>query len=444
MRPNYARLVEHIMPPPVALVRQTFPATDAGDAAAAVHEALKSSPHACAIKPGMRIALTVGSRGIAALPELVRAVVREIRARGAEPFIVPAMGSHGGATAEGQLKVLEHLGVTEKSVGCLIRSCMDTVEVGRLDNGMSVRIDKLAYEADGIVLFNRIKPHSAFRAPNESGLVKMLAIGLGKQSGADTCHAWGFCHMGRFIVEMARVKLATCPVLFGIGTIENAYDRLARVVVLPVEGMVELERDHLADAMRNMPRLPLGPLDQPLASGSLDVLIVDAVGKEFSGSGMDPNINGRPSTKAISGGPDVSRIVVLDVTDKSEGNANGVARADVITDRLFNKFDRESVYTNSITSGVLVAAALPMAMPDDKSAIQAAVKTCESHTPDAIRLMRIPNTLHLEYLYASEALLPELRSRPGITVLTEPSPMVFGPDGTLLDPWPGQEGHAPS
>lgn len=316
---------------------------------------------------------------------------------------------------------------------------METVEVGRLGNGMSVRVDRLAYEADGIVLFNRIKPHSAFRAANESGLVKMLSIGLGKQSGAENCHAWGFNHVGRFIVEMARVKLRTCRVLFGIGTIENAYDRLSRIVVLPPDGMIEREREHLAEAMRNMPRLPLGPLDQPLASGPLDVLLVDHVGKEFSGSGMDPNITGRPSTTAISGGPSVSRIVVLDVTDKSQGNANGVARADVITERLFDRFDRESVYTNSLTSGVLIAASLPMAMPDDKTAIQAAVKTCESQTPDAITMIRIPNTLHLEHLYASEALLPQLASRPGIEILEEPVPMRFDADGRLLDPWP--DGH---
>ena len=436
MRPKYAELVSQVALPPVALIRQTFPAQEAGDAARAVQAALAASPCLESVKPGMRIALTVGSRGLASLPELVGAIVAMLHERGALPFIVPAMGSHGGATAEGQVRVLEQLGVTEKSAGCPIRSSMETVEVGRLENGLAVRMDKVAYEADGIVLFNRIKPHSAFRAPNESGLVKMLAIGLGKQSGAENCHAWGFSYMGRFIVDMARIKLATCPVLFGIGTIENAYDRLAKVVVLPVEGLVERERVYLAEAMRAMPRLPLGPLDAPLASGPLDVLVVDAVGKEFSGSGMDPNINGRPSTTAISGGPDVSRIVVLDVTDKSDGNATGVARADVITSRLFNKFNQEAVYTNSLTSGVLIAAALPMAMPDDETAIQAAVKTCESHTPDAIRLMRIPNTLHLEYLYASAALLPELRERPGITVLTDPTPMTFDSCGTLTDPWP--------
>lgn len=437
MKPSYVKLVENVKLPRMALVRQHFEAQDVADPASAVREAMAQA--GCvreSIRPGMSVALTVGSRGLASLPELVRAIVSELRGLGAEPFIVPSMGSHGGATAEGQTKVLAQLGVTEESAGCPIRSSMETVEVGVLENGMSVRIDKLAYEADGIVLFNRIKPHSAFRWENESGLAKMLSIGLGKQSGADNCHAWGFNYVGRFVVEMAKVKLATCKVLFGIGTVENAYDRLSKVVVLPTEGMIENERTYLAEAMRNMPRLPLGPLDQPLASGPLDVLLVDYVGKEFSGSGMDPNITGRPSTTAIKGGPSCSRIVVLDVTDKSQGNANGVARADVITDRLFNRFDRESVYTNSLTSGVLIAASLPMAMPDDQTAIQAAVKTCESHTPDAITMIRIPNTLHLEYLYASEALLPQIASRPGVEVIGELEAMRFGADGRLLDPWP--------
>ncbi|MGU3493349.1 lactate racemase domain-containing protein [Xanthobacteraceae bacterium A53D] len=437
MRPGYVKLVENVALPKLSLVRQNFKAQDVDDVARTVHDAIAAASFVPEqIRPGMSVALTVGSRGLASLPELVRAIVIELKALGAVPFIVPSMGSHGGATAEGQTKVLAQLGVTEETAGCPIRSSMETVEVGVLDNGMSVRIDKLAYEADGIVLFNRIKPHSAFRWENESGLAKMLSIGLGKQSGADNCHAWGFNYVGRFVVEMARVKLATCKVLFGIGTVENAYDRLSKVVVLPAEGLIENERTYLAEAMRNMPRLPLGPLDQPLASGPLDVLLVDYVGKEFSGSGMDPNITGRPSTTAIKGGPSVSRICVLDVTDKSQGNANGVARADVITERLFDRFDRESVYTNSLTSGVLIAASLPMAMPDEKTAIQAAVKTCESHTPDAITMIRIPNTLHLEYLYASEALLPQIASRPGIEILGEAVPMRFDAAGKLLDPWP--------
>lgn len=434
MQPNYLKLVEGVSLPRVALVRQTFAATEAGDPARAVHEALAASPCPASIRPGMRIALTVGSRGLAGLTQLVSAIVAELKARGAQPFIVPAMGSHGGATAEGQRILLGHLGVTEESAGCPIHSSMETVEVGRLDNGLPVRIDRLANEADGIVLFNRIKPHTGFRAPIESGLAKMLAIGLGKQSGAELCHSRGYSHLGAMIMAMAKVKLAACRVLFGIGTIENAYDRLAKVVVLPAENLMAEEERHLVEAMRNMPRLPLGPPDLPLASGPLDVLVVDEIGKEFSGNGMDPNITGRSSSPALSGGPDVTRIAILRVSAKSGGNATGVARADVITERVFQAFDRESVYANVLTSGLINAAGLPMTMPDDRTALQTAVKTC--CPVGEVGLLRVPNTLRLEYLYASEALLPALRRRPGIEVLTEPRPMTFDRSGTLMDPWP--------
>lgn len=437
MRPRYVTLVENIPIPQVALVKQTFAATEVTTPEATLCELLADNSHVNnSIKPGMTIALTVGSRGLACLQPLVKTLVSEIRKRGAKPFIVPAMGSHGGATADGQLDLLAHLGITEKSVNCEIRSSMDTVELGKLDNGMSVRIDKHAYEADGIILFNRIKPHSAFRYINESGLTKMLTIGLGKQSGAENCHAWGFHHLGRLVVEMAKIKLQRCNVLFGVGTIENAYDKLAKLVVLEPEGMIERERDYLQEAMRNMPRLPLGPLEEPLATGPLDVLIVDETGKEYSGSGMDPNITGRPSSTAISGGPDVTRLVLLDVSEKSQGNAIGANIAHVTTERLAAKFNREAAYANALTSGVLNAAGIPMTMPDDRTAIQAALKTCEAQNRDAIRMMRIANTLHLEYIYASEALLPELVNRPGIEVIGMPAPMNFNSEGLLIDPWP--------
>lgn len=432
--PPYARLVENTPLPRVALARQTFPGERVENIPAALKEALAG--HAGRISPGMSIAITAGSRGFAGFAPLLREIVRFVAARGAKPFVVPAMGSHGGARAEGQLELLKALGVDGDSLGCPIRSSMETVEIGKLANGMSARMDKRAYEADGIILYNRIKPHSAFRAPLESGLAKMLAIGLGKQAGAEICHMWGFGHMGHLVEEMAALKLAKCKILLGIGTIENAYDQLARIVALEPRTMLEREKELLKTAMRNMPRLPLGPLDEPLASGPLDVLVVDNIGKEFSGAGMDPNITGRPCSPAISGGPAVKRIVALDLTDKSRGNANGLSRADVITDRLLGKVDRNAVYINSLTSGLLCACAIPMNMPDDRRAIQAAVKTCESPRRNEIRLIRIPNTLKLQYIYVSEAMLPELAARPGIEILEDARPMSFDANGMLADPWP--------
>lgn len=436
-RPNYVKLVEDTPLPRIALCRQSFPSDHIGDPAAAVHDAMAEADCTARLRPGMSVAITAGSRGIAAFPELVTAIVNEVRARGADPFVVPSMGSHGGATAEGQTAVLEKLGVTEAVIGCPIRSSMETVEIGRLDNGMSVRIDRLAHEADGIVLFNRIKPHTSFRAANESGLAKMLAIGLGKQSGAEACHSRGIDEVPVYVDLMARMKLERCRILFGIGTIENAYDQLARVVVLASEGMLEAEQPFLREAMANMPRLPLGPVDAPTASGDLDVLVVDQIGKEFSGTGMDPNITHRFSSPKMQAHVKlrIARLAALELSPRSNGNGNGAARADVVTARLEAAFDREAVYANALTSTVLIQAKMPMVMPDDRSAIQAAVKTCGAEDISRVRLLRIPNTLHLEYLYASEAMLPELEARPGMEIVGPLEEMRFE-NGRLINSWP--------
>lgn len=435
MRPAYVKVVENQPLPKVALARQSFNAQTVEDVSAEAARILNAEA-AGTIRQGMNVAITAGSRGFAGFAPILREIVRFVRQKGAHPFIVPAMGSHGGATAQGQVELLASLGVTESYLGCPIRSSMETVQIGSLENGMPALMDKLAHEADGIILYNRIKPHSAFRAPLESGLAKILAIGLGKQRGAEACHMWGFGHMGHLVEEMARTKLAKCKILFALGTIENAYDKVSRLLLFSAQNMIAGEKKALREAMRDMPRLPLGPVDAPMASGSLDVLVVDFVGKEFSGAGMDPNITGRPCSPAMSGGPDIKRIAALDVTDASHGNANGVSRADVITDRLLAKFSREAVYMNSLTSGLLCAAAIPMNMPDDKTAIQAVVKTCESQTPDRIRLIRIANTLRLEYLYVSEAMLPELEKREGIEILEDAHPMNFDAHGRLMDAWP--------
>jgi hypothetical protein len=434
MTPNYVKLVEDTPLPRMALCRQKFAATQVDDTAAAVAEAMKA---ACVdkVKLGMSIAITAGSRGLACLPELLAAIVAEVRARGANPFVVPAMGSHGGATAEGQTALLAKLGITEDAIGCEIRSSMDTDEIGVLDNGMSVRMDRHANNADGIILFNRIKPHTSFRAPNESGLAKMLAIGLGKQSGAETCHSRGIDNVGTFVAQMARMKLERCKVLFGIGTLENAYDGLARVVALDSDGMIEAEAPLLQEAMANMPRLPVGPMDAPTASGPLDVLVVDEIGKEFSGTGMDPNITHRFSSPKLKMHLHISRLTALALSPRSNGNANGAAQADVITARLEADFDREAVYANALTSQVVMQAKMPMVMPCDRTAIQTVIKTCGAEDIRQVRLLRIPNTLKLEYVYASEAILPELRERPGLEVIVAPEEMRFE-NGRLTNPWP--------
>ncbi len=410
--------------PRMVRVRQIFEDNGLPDVAAAVRAEFAKPTIASRVRPGMTVAVGVGSRGLADLPLLVRTIVEELKRLGAVPFIVPAMGSHGGATAEGQTAVLAALGVTEESAGCPIRSSMATVELGVLDNGLPVLMDENAMQADGIIVLNRVKPHTSFSGPNESGLVKMLTIGLGKQKGADSCHALGFGQMAKNIVDMARVKIREAPILFGVATIENAYERIARVVAVPAEVIVEQEELLLREAKASMPRILFNPLD---------VLVIDRMGKEFSGTGMDPNITGRAATPYLQLSQQIGRMAVLDLTEKSRGNATGMGLADICTRRLVNKVDLAATYANHITSTVLAHGKTPVIMETDLRAVQAAVKTCNVRDLSRLRMVRVPNTLHLEHIEVSEGLLEEAAGNPAIEILGEPREWSFGEDGSLAD-----------
>jgi hypothetical protein len=415
-------LLQDVALPRMVKIRQTFPAVKVDDVPATLRDALVQSSQLTRIKPGMRIAIAAGSRGINQIPALVRTTVNELKKRGAEPFVIPAMGSHGGATATGQAEVLAHLGITEDTVGCPIVSSMEVVEISRLANGLPVYIDKHAYEADGIVLINRIKPHTAFRGPNESGLAKMIAIGLGKQKGAETCHAYGFKHMAAHIPAMARETIAKAPILFGVGTVENAYDHVARIVVTGAEELIETDKKLLVEAKAAMPRIPFSPID---------VLVIDEIGKDISGDGMDPNITGRYPTPYPTGGPEVSKMVVLDLTEKTNGNANGIGTANFTTRRLVDKTDFKSMYANGLTSTVVDPTAIPMTLDCDLDAIRAAVKTSNALDLSQVRLVRIKNTLQLNEILISESLLDEARTFENISILSDPFELHFDDQGNL-------------
>ncbi|MCX7781008.1 MAG: nickel-dependent lactate racemase [Negativicutes bacterium] len=416
-------LLKPVPLPRMVKVRQTFPAPIVTDIPGTISQELAKPAIASRIRPGMRIAIAVGSRGIAEIPAIVKAVVSELNAKGAAPFIVPAMGSHGGATAEGQKQVLADLGVTEETAGCPILSSMEVVEIGRLDNGLPVYIDKNAYDADGIVIVCRVKPHTAFRGANESGLVKMITIGLGKQKGAESCHAYSFKHMAEHIVAMARISLAKAPILFGVASVENAYDQPAKLVAVPAETLIETDRELLLAAKANMPRLPFN---------QLDVLIVDQIGKDISGDGMDPNITGRYPTPYAFGGPEIAKIVVLDLTERTHGNANGMGAADFSTRKLADKVDFKKVYANGLTSAEVSPTKLPMILDDDRDAIKAAIKTCYARDQKQARVVRIKDTLHLGEFYISESLVAEAASLPNVTILGEPEDMAFDDKGNLI------------
>ena len=415
-----AQLLQDVALPRMVRIRQLFPGCALLDVAGALRAEFLKPAIARRLKKGMRIAVGVGSRGVADLPLLVSVVVDELKQRGTLPFIVPAMGSHGGATAEGQASVLAALGVTEASAGCPIVSSMNTVELGALDNGLPILMDENAMRADGIVVINRVKPHTSFSGPIESGLVKMMTIGLGKQKGADSCHIFGFGFMAKNIVDMAGIKLQKAPFLFGVATVENAYDKVAKVVVIPAEEIIETEKQLLQEAKKSMPSILFTPLD---------ILIVDLMGKNYSGTGTDPNITGRASTPFLVTTQVIGKMAILDLSDASHGNATGVGFADLTTRRLFNKVDFEATYANHIT--VLSHAKVPVMMDSDRLAIQAAVKTCNVPDLSRVRMVHVRNTLHLDTIRISESMLEEARQHPRLSVLGEPEEWRFDACGNL-------------
>ena len=417
-------LLDPVPIPHMARVRYEMPApAPIADVAAVVHEQMRRPGVAGSIKPGQRIAVGVGSRGIGRLPEIVAALVAELRALGALPFIIPTMGSHGGATAEGQREVLAHLGVTAERAGAPVESRMETVEVGRAADGTPVRLDSLALAADGIVFVARIKPHTAFRGTYESGLAKMIAIGLGKQSGAALTHARGFSHMARMVPAMAEVALARAPIRFGLAVIENAYDQPYKLLAVPADRIMSDEPALLDEAKAAMPRLPFD---------EIDVLVIDEIGKNISGDGADPNVTGRYPTPDASGGPAVNKMVVLDLTAATDGNANGLGAADFTTLRAARKMDFARTYPNALTSTVARPVALPMVLPSDRLALAAALLTCNAVGREP-RLLRIKNTLHVGELVVSAALLDEVTRDARQHVMAGPSPVEFDADGDLAD-----------
>ncbi|WP_068677070.1 lactate racemase domain-containing protein [Oceanobacillus sp. Castelsardo] len=413
-------LVQDIPVPRMARVKQTFDESNLGDVVGTLNQELENVKDM--VKPGAEIALAVGSRGTDALVDITKATVQFLKDLGAKPFIVPSMGSHGGATGPGQKAVLEHLGVTEESVGAEIRSSMEVIKIGELPNGLPVYIDKYASQADGIVVINRVKPHTAFRGKVESGIMKMISIGLGKQKGAEACHQLGFKHMHVHVPEMAKMTIEKMPILFGIATVENAFDKVAKLEVMRANEIEEKEPALQELAKKLLPKIFV---DQ------IDVLVIDQIGKNISGDGMDPNITGRYPTPYAHGGPDVTKMVVLDLTPQTEGNANGVGTADFTTQRVVDKMDREATYANGLTSTVVGPTHISTAMPTDKAAIQAAIKTCNILDFTKVKMVRILDTLHVGEIEVSETLLDYVKEHPNMEQVSDLYEIPFNEDGSL-------------
>lgn len=409
-------------------LRQSFECPRVDDVAAEVHAQLVRLDLAKKVKPGQSVAITVGSRGIANIAVITRAIVEHLKGLGAEPFIVPAMGSHGGATAEGQRQFVESYGVTEQFVGCPIRSSMETVVVGHAKEGFPVYFDRLAFEADHVLVCNRIKPHTDFTGPIESGLMKMLLIGLGNCDGAVVYHrAIRDFTFDQIIRSVAGEVIRRCHILAGLALVENAYDQTARIEAIEPEQFETREPELLVLAKRWLPRLPFQ---------TVDVLLIDQIGKDISGMGLDPNVVGRKynAHEALPDEwPKVLRIAVRGLTDGTHGNAIGMGGAEFCRSQLLRQADMTVTRLNGLTSGHISVIMTPVDYETDREMLTAAMGTIGLVEPPDAKLMWIANTLHVGEVECSAAYLDEARQRGDLEVLTELRELPFDAAGNLPD-----------
>ncbi|HZC19500.1 MAG TPA: lactate racemase domain-containing protein [Rubrobacteraceae bacterium] len=411
--------------PKVVKVRQEFPRPRVKDVEASLREECEREEIGSRIQPGARIALTAGSRGISNVNIILRSLVRILKEKRANPFIVPAMGSHGGATAEGQVQILESLGVTEKFCEAPIRSSMEVVQLGETERGIPVYMDRIASKSDGVIVVGRIKLHTDFRSTIESGLLKMASIGLGKHREALALHAYGVKGIKDYMVDVGEKVLGSGKVLFGVGILENAYEETAEIETIPVERIVRREKELLEESAKLMPKLPVS---------EMDVLFVDELGKNFSGTGMDTNVIGRFRILGVEE-PETPRakyVVVSNLSRQSHGNALGMGLADLTTERLFEQIDYEATNQNVLTSTFIERAKVPMVLANDHAALRAAMRCNWGVDPEDTRFVRIPNTLDLRYVYLSENLVDEALDSENVEVVEEAADMKFTEDGSFV------------
>ena len=421
----FEALLQHDHVPNFYRVENTRSAPKLEDVAAETRRVMQESGTLEQLKPGQSVCIAAGSREIANIALIVRTVCEVVREHGAEPFIIPAMGSHAGAQAEGQKKILADFGITEEYTGAPIRSSMETVQVGvTKPHGFPARIDRYAAEADWIIPIGRIKPHTDIRGPIQSGILKMIVIGMGKQHGAYQCHKLGFKSMAANVKEFAGAIIEKKPNMFAIGLIENAYHQTCRIEAIPAGRILEEEPPLLDYAKSRMAKIPF---DQA------DILFVDETGKDISGAGMDPNVTGRSPVLGISR-PFFQRIAVFDLTDKSHGNFGGLGSADVTTQRLYRKIDFEQTYPNGITAAEPLAVRLPAVMPSDRTAMQFALRTAtDCDWSKGPRIVWLKNTLSLSEFYISEALIPDAEALDNVTVVSEPMDVIFDEEGNVKE-----------
>ena len=424
---RYPDYLEKIYPfPPFFKVRMDFPRPRIENISKNLLDSLDAALADSPIRAGDTVAVGVGSRGIANLALIVKACCTRLTQVGATPVIIPAMGSHGGATAEGQRKILEELGVTESTCTAPIRSSMETARIGGVFDQVPVYFSSDAFAMDHCLCINRIKPHTKFKAPVESGICKMLCVGMGKHAGALAYHKWGLKYgFYPLLAAMSGEIIEKSNFRFGIGVVENAFDETMAIEVMPAHGVLTRERRLLETAKKNMPTLPFK---------QLDVLVVQSIGKEISGAGMDPNITGRAfdlKEDDFSRILKTTRMAVLNLSEKSGGNGIGLGNADIITEKVFERLDYESTLMNALTGMSLRKAFIPVRLPDDRRAIQACFTTLGPMDADTIRAVILKDTLHTVEFLASKALFKELGTIEQAQILEQVN-LVFDKRGNLV------------
>ena len=417
------KLLDPIELMPMAKMRllRKSKAISPADTSAVVTKALQDLPKL--LRPGMKIGITAGSRGIDRIADITFRICRIVEEAGASPHIVPCMGSHGG-NAEGQKLILENFGISQKTMQAPIISQEDLSIVGTTADSRPVYIDSFLLSCDGIIVVNRIKPHTAFHGEVESGLQKMMAVGMGKQKGASACHIDGFAGMYDKIIANASIIFNTGKIIFGLGIIENSEGKLCELYGIPGYKIQTEEPGLLLKAKQLMPVLPFT---------DLDLLIIDEMGKDISGSGMDTNVIGRYPTPDMQGGPSVGKIVVLSLTPGSKGNGHGMGFADFISARLFNHVVFEKTYINGFTNRILEPARIPIVMPTDLDTIKAGIFFCSSRDPGKIRAVRIKNTHNLDKIFVSASLLSKINHE--WEVITKPESIMFHNNRTIINTW---------
>lgn len=402
-------------------VKNTHSAPKLEDVEAEVRKVLHQRGICDKVKPGQTVCIGAGSREVANIALIVKTVCEEMRALGAKPFVIPAMGSHAGANAEGQKRILEDFGITEEYIGAPIRSSMETVQVGTTaEHQFPVRIDRYASEADWIIPIGRIKPHTDIRGPIQSGILKMIVIGLGKQFGADICHAMGFPNMSANITEIGLEAIRCTNILCGMASMENGYHETYRIVAIPPECILEEEKELLLDAKKQIFAIPYE---------KIDILVVDWIGKNISGAGMDPNVTGRSSLNGISK-PFAERIVIRDLTEEAHHNATGMGNADITTRRFYEKIDMVQTYPNSLTSRDINGFRIPVVMENDELALRFAIHTTtQASAKEGYRIVWIRDTNHMQSFYVSPRLLEETRQNPDLQLDETPWQAEFDAEG---------------